>query len=80
MSGQGGEYITVYEADKMMTHMLKDYERDVVEPRHRETQNDLAEIKNLVQQGSGAAKLGGAMLTVASIIWIVIQIKTAVGH
>ena len=58
----------------MITAGLKEYEREVVEPRHKETQGELASIKNLIQQGSGALKLGGISLSIASFIWIVLQI------
>lgn len=75
----GGEYVTLYEAEKMMTNMLKEYEREVVSPRHRETQDSIGEIKDLMSQGSGMLKLGGFMLSLASLVWIVIQIRQAVG-
>ncbi len=75
----GGEYVTLYEAEKLMNAMLKDYEREVVQPRHEETQGSIGELKSLVQQGSGMLKLGGFMLSVASLVWIVVQIKEAVG-
>ena len=58
----------------MITAGLKEYEREVVEPRHRETQGELTTIKNLIQQGSGALKLGGISLSIASFIWVVLQI------
>lgn len=75
----GGEYITLYEAEKMMTNMLKDYEREMVQPRHRETQAAIGEVKSIIQQGSGMLKLGGFLLSLASLVWIVIQVKQAVG-
>ena len=58
----------------MIIDGLKEYEKSVVEPRHRETQNELGVIKNLVQQGKGAIALGGYSLTIASLVWIVLQI------
>lgn len=63
----------------MITAGLKEYEREVVEPRHRETQSELSAIKNLIQQGSGALKLGGISLSIASFVWIVLQIVHHVG-
>jgi hypothetical protein len=76
----GGEYITRYEAEKLMTIMLKEYERDIVEPRHKETQGSLAGIGELIQQGFGMLKLAGALGSIAATVWIVIQIKQAVAH
>lgn len=76
----GAAYITLYEAEKLMTTMLKDYEREIVEPRHRETHGELSEIKDLVQQGSGMLKLGGALASLAAVVWIFLQIVQAVKH
>lgn len=73
----GGQYITLWEAEKMMTNMLKDYEREMVGPRHLETQGSIAELKGLVQQGSGMAKLAGALGSIAAVLWIVMQIVHA---
>lgn len=72
------EFIKHWEAEKLMTNMLKEYERDVIEPRHAETQGDLAEIKALTQQGRGMLRLAGWVGTLAGIVWIVIQITQAV--
>ena len=65
----------------MIIDGLKEYERNVVEPRHRETQTDLASIngelatiRGIVQQGKGALSLGGYMLSLASLTWLVLQI------
>jgi hypothetical protein len=78
---RGGEFITRYEAEGMTTEALRRYEREVVEPRHVETQRDLGDIKKLVQQGSGMVKLGAILASAASILWIVLQIARAVtGH
>lgn len=85
--GNGGQFITLYEAEKMTLKMLGDYERDVVSPRHRETQDgqtaikkDVAEVKELIQQGTGAVKLAGILGSLASVLWIVLQIKAAMSH
>jgi hypothetical protein len=58
----------------MITDGLKEYEREVVEPRHVETQRELDIIKRLIQQGSGAVKFGSLCISAASLIWIVLQI------
>lgn len=79
-AGHGGQYITLYEAEKMMKTMLSDYEKDIVEPRHVETQSSLQGIKDLIQQGTGAVKLAGVLGSLASLLWIALQIKGAVGH
>jgi hypothetical protein len=63
----------------MIVDGLKEYERTVVEPRHKETQLELGAIKALVQQGSGALKLGGFALSLGSFVWIVLQILHHVG-
>ena len=63
----------------MFMQMLKDYEVKTVEPRHRETQSELAAIKALVQQGEGAIKLGGVIFSIASFLWIVLQVVSFVG-
>lgn len=76
----GGNFITLYEAEKLMTNMLKDYEREVVGPRHDQTQGSIAEIKELVQQGTGMLKLGGVLISVTALVWIVMQIVHATGH
>lgn len=64
----------------MMISMLAEYESKKVEPRHKETQGELAEIKEIVQQGRGMMRLAGWAGTIASIVWIVIQIKQVVSH
>lgn len=75
MSGKtGGEYVTVYEAEKMIAQFLKDYEKEVVEPRDIRNVTKLENIERIVQQGSGAMKAAGALLSLASLVWIVIQI------
>lgn len=79
-SRPGGTYVTLYEAEKLMTTMLKEYEREVVEPRHAETQTSLGEISRLVQQGSGMVKLAGALGSIAAVVWIAMQIAHAVNH
>lgn len=79
-SRPGGGYITLYEAEKLMTAMLKEYEREVVEPRHAETQTSLGGIKDLVQQGLGMVKLAGVLSSIAAVVWIVMQIVHAVNH
>lgn len=48
----------------MINTGLKEYEREVVEPRHRETQSELAAIKQIVQQGRGAIWALGIIFTV----------------
>lgn len=78
--GIGGEHITRYEAEKLMTEALKQYEREVVAPRHRETQHALEEIADLVQQGAGAKKVGSVIVAIIGIIWIVLQITEALKH
>lgn len=78
--GIGGEHITRYEAEKLMTEALKQYEREVVAPRHRETQEALEEITDLVQQGAGAKKVGSVIVAFIGIIWIVLQITEALKH
>lgn len=80
MGDKGGELITLYEARIMMDAMLKNYEREVVEPRHKETQDSIGELKGLVQQGKGMRNLGAFLLTLGSIAWIAIQITQAVKH
>ena len=64
----------------MIIEGLKEYERSVVEPRHRETQGELANIKGLIQQGKGAMRLGGYTLSAASLLWIVLQVIHHVTH
>lgn len=76
-NGHGGQFVTLFEAKELMTGMLKEYEREVVEPRHRETQDALADIKGIVQKGKGAAWLAGGLAGLASVCWIVIQIHQA---
>ena len=58
----------------MIIDGLKEYERKTVEPRHRETQGKLTDIENLIQKGRGMMMLGGGTLTIASLVWIVLQI------
>lgn len=72
------DYILRWEAEKMMANMLDDYEAKKVEPRHRETQSELAEIKSIVQQGRGMMRLAGWIGSIAGVIWIVLQIRGAV--
>lgn len=78
--GHGGQYVTLYESEKLMTEMLKSYEHDTVEPRHRETQGELADIKKIVSEGRGMMRLAGWIGTIAGVVWIVIQITHAVNH
>lgn len=78
-NGHGGQFVTLFEAKELMTEMLKDYEREIVEPRHRETQRDLAEIKGIMQGGKGAVYFGGILSGCAGIFWIVVQIVHALG-
>lgn len=80
MPGSGGEYITRYEADKLMTEMLRDYEAKIVNPRHAETQGSIAEVKNLIQQATGMGKLAGFLGSCAAVFWIVMQIVHAVNQ
>ena len=74
------DYILRWEAEKMMATMLDDYETKKVDPRHKETQGELAEIKSIVQQGRGMMRLAGWIGSIAGVVWIVIQIRNAVGH
>lgn len=66
--------VTEDKVNLMISAALKAYEREVVEPRHKETQNSLDDIKRLVQQGSGAVKLGSALMGLGGFVWIVLQI------
>ena len=50
--GNGGQLVTLFEAKELMLKMLTEYERDVVNPRHLETQGDLADIKKIVLRRS----------------------------
>jgi predicted lysophospholipase L1 biosynthesis ABC-type transport system permease subunit len=75
--GNGGQFITLYEAKELMVSMLADYESKIVNPRHLETQNALKDIQTLIQQGSGAVKLAGVLGSVASVLWIILQIVHA---
>ena len=68
------KYLTESEVRVLVTGELKTYEREVVEPRHRETQGELGEIKSLVQQGSGAMKLAGFIVSLGGFVWICLQI------
>lgn len=72
--------LTMDKVKLMIIEGLKEYERAVVEPRHSETQKELAAIKNLIQQGRGALTLGGGLLSLASAVWIVLQIVHAATH
>ena len=45
----------------MIIEGLKEYESRVIEPRHQETQGELAAIMNLIQQGKGARILAGGL-------------------
>ena len=66
--------ITEDKVKLMIIEGLKEYENRVIEPRHKETQGELAAIKNLIQQGKGARILAGGLLSLGSAIWIVLQI------
>lgn len=65
----------------MIIEGLREYESKVVEPRDKRNNTlltdlteDVTKIKEWVQQGKGAMKLGGISVTVASFIWVVLQI------
>lgn len=75
MSNRGGENVTRYEAEKLMTQMLQDYETKVVVPRHEETQSSLTEIKNIMQRGIGAAWFASIVASGIGIWWVVVQIR-----
>jgi hypothetical protein len=62
----------------MFMTMLKDYEIKTVEPRHRETQSSIQELKDIVTQGKGVRNLGGVILSIASFLWIIFQIANYV--
>ena len=68
------KYLTESEVRVLVTGELKTYERDVVEPRHKETQSELGEIKKLIQQGSGAMKLAAFTVSLGGFVWTVLQI------
>lgn len=70
--------ITRSEAELMMTGMLKEYERETVEPRHKETQSELADIKEIVSQGRGMLRLVGWVGSLCAVAWTVLQIVKAV--
>lgn len=72
-------YQTKAEVQLLISEGLKEYEQNVVEPRHRETQGDLADIKTMVSEGRGMMRLAGWIGSIAGLVWIVIQIKSAVG-
>lgn len=72
--------ISRLEAENMMSGMLKQYEKETVEPRHKETQGELAEIKEIVQQGRGMLRLGTWIAGLMALVWVVVQIKQAVAH
>ena len=78
--GHGGQFVTLYEAEKMMTEMLKVYEKETVEPRHRETQSELADIKEIASEGRGMMRLAGWIGSIAGVVWIVVQLKGALSH
>jgi hypothetical protein len=75
-----GEYVTEDKARLIVVDMLKDYEREVIVPRHAETQSELGEIKGIVNKGKGAALLASAVMSVGGFIWIVLQVKQAIQH
>ena len=85
---RGGEFITRYEAQNMTTEALKTYEREVVAPRHLETQTSLRlisaenqEIKSMVSEGKGMRRLAGWLGAAAATLWIALQIAHAItGH
>lgn len=58
------QFISEDRCQNMINQTLKDYERQVVEPRHRETQGELSEIKAIVSQGRGAIWTMGILFTV----------------
>lgn len=80
MGQSGQEFISKYEAEQMIAKFLKEYEKDTVEPRHKETQSDLKDIKEMVQEGRGMMRMAGWIGSAAGLVWIVVQIKQAVGH
>ena len=45
--GNGGQLITLWEAERMMGEMLAKYEGKVVQPRHEETQGSLDDLKRM---------------------------------
>ena len=74
-----GEYvvpnpITEDRVKIMIIAGLEKYEKEVVQPRHEETQSELGEIKKLVQQGSGAMKLAAFTVSLGGFVWTVLQI------
>lgn len=74
------EYITEDRARLLMVEMFKEYEREVIAPRHAETQGELGEIKAIVNKGKGAMYFAGCLTGIASLLWIVLQIRSAINH
>jgi hypothetical protein len=70
------KYVTDAEVRNMITEGLKDYEKEVVEPRHKETQADLTDIKALINKAQGAFwAVGGAFTIIFTIFKIVEAVK-----
>ena len=57
------QFISEDRCQNMINETLKDYERQIVEPRHKETQGELGEIKTIVSQGRGAIWTIGIVFT-----------------
>lgn len=58
------QFISEDRCKVMIIEGLREYESKVVEPRHRETQRELGQIKNIVSQGRGAIWMIGILFTV----------------
>lgn len=85
---RGGELVTRWEAERIVTTMLEEYERKVIAPRHKETQDDLLEVKkttsetrDLLSEGRGMKRLASVLLSAAGGLWLIVQIIHALsGH
>lgn len=76
----GGDYITEDRARLIMVDMFKDYETEIITPRHAQTQGKLADIEAIVNKGKGAIMLASAIISVGGFLWIVLQIRDAIRH
>ncbi len=74
MADRATEYITREGAELMFTQMLAEYEKQTVEPRHRETQRSLQEVLTLVSRGKGWRDATTVIFAAAGVFWTCVQV------